>query len=177
MKKYESFTIVCKTAGSGSRENASIWAPNLELGIMHSRSKVRMCFGHYAVSGFTNPARTQSNNRKILEIKDKNSRMSKSNIERAANECFPFPVRFREIISLVWGSIHFKAWKPIPPSDHFVALGVVITTKKDEVPSQFSVRYASPLISSFSLQIKFAIMRGLLRLPSLLKLKNQSMID
>ena len=141
MKKYENFVLVCKTAGSGSRENASIWSPVLDLGMLHSRNKVRMCLGMYAAVGFSNPGRSRTNTRKILELKDPKSRTPKASIEAAANELFPHPVRFREILSTAWGpTTHFAAWKPIPPGEEFVALGVVITTKKDEMPSIFSVR-------------------------------------
>ena len=61
------------------------------------------------------------------------------NVDNFKARYLPFPLRFH----MVWNQRHGKkpiyAWKPVPPSDEFVALGCVCTTT-DEPPARESVR-------------------------------------
>ena len=51
----------------------------------------------------------------------------------------PHPARFRLVWAITHGSNKFYSWEPIPPGEHFVALGM-IGTKTETAPDVTSVR-------------------------------------
>jgi len=64
LQPQKSFTKVWDSRGCGVRNQASIWAPNLEISksSVTKRNKVRVCLGYYHNDGFNAPKRTRSIN-------------------------------------------------------------------------------------------------------------------
>ncbi|KAF7457140.1 EF hand family protein [Cryptosporidium felis] len=127
-------------------------------GVM-KKNRERICLGQYGSESII-PLRNQSPNSSvvsltggnhqlnIIEITDNScSGMSESSeLKRFVNIVFPFAKKFKPIFR---GSLCipnseketgiFSIWRPIPPSNQFVSLGVIIT-KGDSTPASNCVR-------------------------------------
>ena len=53
--------------------------------------------------------------------------------------CFPHPQRFHQVWSVQTGSQPLFIWEPVPPSDDYVALGMIATLSEATPPSVKSV--------------------------------------
>ncbi|KAH8582661.1 very large low complexity [Cryptosporidium sp. chipmunk genotype I] len=137
----------------------TIWNPDqLEgkyRGVM-KKNRERICFGQYGSGNYdltmnnNNSSNSISGNfqSQILEIIDNNSSsMSESSeLKKFVNIVFPHPKKFKPIFrgSLLIPNTNmetgiFTIWKPIPPSNQFATLGILVT-KGDEIPSINTIR-------------------------------------
>lgn len=141
---HANYSLVWSSEGMLSRRATSIWEPDVNYqGFMRS-SGLRLSVGHYANQGFSD-CRTGNRNgiktRAVLQLRDKNifvrgSTSSQEYLQSVADHYCPFPKKFR----LVWSQARGKqlfVWLPVPPSDAFVALGMVATTSSE--PPQVSI--------------------------------------
>jgi len=105
------------------------------------RNKLRICIGFYAIQDYTNPAKDKRVERLTLEFTDESTTtlMKSATIEDTVDQLCPPPKKYRQVWSQQRGSMPFYAWKPIPPTKDFVAMGVVCTTTPDE-PEQNAIR-------------------------------------
>merc|ERR1711964_340227 len=95
------------------------------------RNRMRVCLGHYAVAKFGQPSRGYS--RMTLEVTDKGASgiLSSSHMDAVIDRIMPHPLRFRQVWNQQRGKQKLFAWKPVPPSHDFIALGMVATTTED----------------------------------------------
>ena len=112
-----------------SRTKGSVWEPIIQHGAF-KQNRAFVTLGHYVGSGFDNPNR-DGKDRLSLELTDTTGSFmgGSSWLPHVLDRYLPHPARFRLVWSLTHGSNPFYAWEPIPPSDQFVALGFVGTTK------------------------------------------------
>ena len=126
------FKSIWSTKGSGASAKASVWAPSTSRPMTNS-NRVRICVGHHVSAGLNKP---DANGALLLEIHD-TSMLGIQNsplLPRAVAQLTPRPVGFRLLWSCTGGSggSGLFVWRPLPPSDAFVTLGVVCTGS--EVP-------------------------------------------
>jgi Ca2+-binding EF-hand superfamily protein len=133
VKKVTKFEKVWNSQGSMSREKGSVWEPSLPYAALR-QNKVTVSLGHYAGEQYDNPIRDNVD-RLALEVTDTSGNWvaGSSWLPLVLDKLLPHPARFRLAWSLTHGSNPFYAWEPVPPSEEFVALGMV-GTKKDEEP-------------------------------------------
>jgi hypothetical protein len=122
------FKSVWNSHGTMSREKVGIWAPDMQTSTFKT-NVVRVCLGHYAFKGFSKP-----NGRPVMEIADSSSMGKGRYIHALIDKILPMPVRFRQVWSQQRGKQQFFAWRPVPPSTKFAALGMVGTTTEAEPP-------------------------------------------
>ncbi len=138
-KKIDRFKPVWDTKGTGARNIVKVWAPEVSIG----RASAVMCFGHYAVPGnFDKPdsGKNQKISTNSLEFEDASFWPLKSaHLEGVIAQFCPHPRRFRLVWKHQQGDSPLYAWRPIPPSQFFVAMGMIITTSEDE-PNLTSIR-------------------------------------
>ena len=133
VKVVSKFNSVWTSQGSMSRVKSSVWEPVTDgLGGTLRQNKVMCSLGHYVGTNYDNPVR-DGRKRLTLEVTDTKGNWvgGSSWLEHVLNKYMPYPARFRLVWELTHGKNHFYAWEPVPPSDKFVALGMVATTKKD----------------------------------------------
>merc|ERR1712227_333080 len=132
-----SFTSIWNSRNSGTRSKLSVWIPSLENAFLQ-RNKVKLCIGHYPNDSFDNPARLSGGNaRMIMEITDTSCNyLTKSALmDVVTSTICPCPVRYRQVWSFFYGSNEgLYVWKPVPPTEDFVSLGMVISTSDDPPP-------------------------------------------
>lgn len=133
IKKITKFDKVWTSQGSMSRQRGSIWKPDIKIVDKSFRQhRTLVALGHYVGNGFDNPNRGKDE-RLTVEITDTSGNwVGGSNwLALVLDRFMPFPARFRLAWSLTHGSNPFYAWEPIPPSDGFVAMGMVGTVTED----------------------------------------------
>mmetsp|Transcript_46255 Transcript_46255/g.54052 ORF Transcript_46255/g.54052 Transcript_46255/m.54052 type:complete len:600 (+) Transcript_46255:393-2192(+) len=139
VKKVTRFGEIWTSRGSMSREKGSIWEPIHQSGGFQ-KNKTVVCVGHYSGAEFNNPSRDNLD-RLSIEVTDTSSNWvgGSSWLPHVLNKFLPHPARFSLAWSLPRGSNPFYAWQPVPPSEDFVALGMVGTRTEDH-PKLESVR-------------------------------------
>ena len=132
VKKVTKFNSIWTSQGSMSRVKGSIWQPVTDGLSSMRQNKVTCSLGHYAGTNYDNPSR-DSRDRLTLEVTDTKGNWvgGSSWLEHVLNKYLPHPARFRLVWSQTQGNNQFYAWEPVPPSDKFVSLGMIGTTKKD----------------------------------------------
>lgn len=138
---HTNFSSVWSSRGVGAHTDCGIWQPNVTLGI-HKSNRVRLCVGYYVAKGLRDPAR-ESKKRVTLEVTDLgvirvgSIGASSSHLATIVDKLFPVPVRWRQIWNTVGKRVatnHFYAWAAVPPSDDYIALGMVGTRTEDPPP-------------------------------------------
>lgn len=121
--------------GSMSRTKMSVWAPDTKYSAIEKarrKNKRLICIGHYAIKNFKKPGK-----RLVVEVMDSTKlagvRGSKF-IDRAVEELFPHPARFHQVWSEPRAATPFFTWEPVPPSDEFVAMGMVASNSETPPP-------------------------------------------
>lgn len=139
---HTNFTAVWSSRGVGAHTDCGIWLPNVSLGI-HKSNRMRLCVGHYVAKGLRDPARNSASKRLTLEVTDLgvvrlgSIGTSSSHLSTVVGKLFPMPVRWRQIWNTVGKRVankHFFAWAAVPPSEDFVALGMVGTNDEEAPP-------------------------------------------
>ena len=140
------YECVWTSRGTMSRAKCSIWIPNLKRGFMAPKHKKRICIGYYANVGYGDPRSSGSIagiGLNLLELTDYTHagvRFTGSKIITIVRDKFcPHPIRFHQVWSQYKGEKPLFAWEPIPPSEDFRSLGMVVTTS-DTAPPLTCVR-------------------------------------
>ena len=140
------YECVWTSRGTMSRAKCSIWIPNLKRGFMAPKHKKRICIGYYANVGYGDPRSSGSIagiGLNLLELTDYTHpgvRFTGSKIITIVRDKFcPHPIRFHQVWSQYKGEKPLFAWEPIPPSEDFRSLGMIVTTS-DTAPPLTCVR-------------------------------------
>lgn len=127
-KKIEKFKPVWDTKGTGARNIVKVWAPDVSIG----RTSGVMSFGHYAVPGNYDKPDSRENQKiptNSLEFEESGWAVFSSTYLPGVIEQFcPYPRRYRLVWKHQQGDSPLYAWRPIPPSQYFVAMGKYRTT-------------------------------------------------
>ena len=139
IQKLEKFDEVWRSAGIASKHKTSIWDDRLRAGgkLGVSRNRLRVNLGHYASASYAAPR----GDRYTIELTDLSvGAMTASKwLPLVIPQLFPHPQRFKQVWSIQTGSEPLFIWRPVPPSDEYVALGMVATKVEDPPPSCKSV--------------------------------------
>jgi hypothetical protein len=147
------FNLVWDSRSIGSRINISTWEPSITHKKMVQRNRDRVCLGHYAVVGLRDPSKDKAlkNTTMALEITDTNVTRfgsvgtSSPHLDGVIERLLPHPIQYKQM----WNTIgkrtenHLYVWRAIPPSQHFVALGMIAT--RDEDPPLVTAMRCVPL--------------------------------
>ena len=133
IQKQSAFKSVWTSRGTMSRLKVSVWSPDVgnRQGALH-KNRHRVCLGYFAAKGHSKSPRKGgglSTSPFLLEVTDTDAMgiTGSAKLMHAVEMFMPHPVRFRLIWSAEQGKQPIFAWSAEPPSDEFVALGVVCT--------------------------------------------------
>mmetsp|Transcript_23985 Transcript_23985/g.23023 ORF Transcript_23985/g.23023 Transcript_23985/m.23023 type:complete len:612 (+) Transcript_23985:2409-4244(+) len=129
VRKINKFQLVWTSKGSMSRQKGSLWEPIVGTGTFRA-NRAYVSLGHFVGSGYDSP-NSDGKDRLTLEITDTQGSFvgGSSWLPHVLDLYLPRPARFRLVWSVTHGSNPFYAWEPIPPTDEFVAMGMIGTTK------------------------------------------------
>jgi len=143
LKGHTQYEKIWSSDGTLSKhEIASIWAAVQLEGGFWRLSSLRLSVGHYINTG-TGDARGGGSNgtgeRKIVELSNTSlgsvaGNTSEVILQTVADHYFPCPSSFAQAWCQQQRGAPLYIWRPVPPSDAFVALGMVVTTKPDPPP-------------------------------------------
>jgi len=126
------FTAVWDTTKTRSQKPLSIWKPSMDTGVF-KKNCVRLCLGHVAVDELKDPTKAKRLKKlpfEIIEVSDTGSG-HKAVVDQVVQALFPYPLRFH----LVWSQSRSKKpmyiWNAVPPSNKYVAMGMVLTDTED----------------------------------------------
>jgi len=126
------FTAVWDTTKTRSQKPLSIWKPSMDTGVF-KKNCVRLCLGHVAVGELKDPTKAKRLKKlpfEIIEVSDTGSG-HKAVVDQVVQALFPYPLRFH----LVWSQSRSKKpmyiWNAVPPSNKYVAMGMVLTDTED----------------------------------------------
>jgi len=133
--------------GSGSRDQAGVWAPQLERSLLR-RNRARVCISFYAAVGFDSPdkappptgRRARSGPLTLEVIDDGGGGITGSaKLPAVVRAALPHPTRFQLAWSVQAGKQSLFVWRALSPSSTHVSMGMVATTT-DEPPPLTAVR-------------------------------------
>jgi hypothetical protein len=121
---------VWSSKGVGGASAGSVWAPTLARPMGHA-NRQRVCVGHYASASHKKPSACL-----VLELHDASILgLQKSDfLPRAVAQLTPHPIGYRLVWSRAAGASPLYAWRPLPPSDAFVAIGFVCGSSAEPPP-------------------------------------------
>lgn len=141
IKKYRAKPkpAVCERAwsslGTGSRDQASVWYPQLERSLLR-RNRARVCITHYAAVGFDSPdkaplpagLRNRAGPLTLEIIDDGGSGITGSaKLPAVVRAAMPHPQRFQLAWSVQAGQQALYVWRALSPSPTHIPLGMVAT--------------------------------------------------
>ena len=136
IKKVPQFDKIWTSEGTNSRAKVSVWSVASQLTFLDRKNKIRACLGHYAVAGWQDPIGDKKVERMTIEFTDTATfSLSQSRtLEWVIYQLIPHPVKYQQVWHQELGATTFFAWKPIPPSPDYVAIGMIGTTSAEEPP-------------------------------------------
>ena len=131
-KHYE---CLWNSQGSMSHMKVALWKPLLDKALS-KRNRKRICLGHYATAGdFNNPNDIGQNGSNIEVIDTKRLQLQASDhVDSLLDLVLPHPTGFRQVWCQQRTRRDMYAWRAFPPSDKFVAMGMIVTNTEDEPP-------------------------------------------
>jgi len=135
VKEISAWRFVWSSKSTKARRDVSIWAPDFE-GFKLRQNKAKICLGHYAAEGFGNPKKNKpplSLKGFYLELTDDSSSLlfkSRNLTEAHVNFLLPMPIKYKRVWTETSGQDPLYVWRATPPSDEFVALGMMCTTEE-----------------------------------------------
>lgn len=143
VKEASSSTLVWSTENTTARHTGSIWAPEVQGKLFKKRKKLPICIGYYFSSSLdqTHPKKNSKLAPHYLEITDEGVGLvgQSAHLENFISSYFPWPKKYSQVWSSIRSEVPIFCWRPIPPTQDFVALGMVCTTTPEE-PDQDVVR-------------------------------------
>ena len=142
LKKYRAKPkpAICEriwsSLGTGSRDQASVWYPQLERSLLR-RNRARVCITHYAAVGFDSPDKAplpaglrQRAGPLTLEIIDDGGSgiTGSAKLPAVVRAAMPHPQRFQLAWSVQAGQQNLYIWRALSPSPNHVPLGMVATS-------------------------------------------------
>jgi len=136
VKKLERADEVWRSSGIATKHKASIWEDRLGAArkLVQGRNRLRVNLGHFASASYSAPRA----DRYTLELTDLtvNSVQQSKWLALAARQCFVHPQRFHRVWGVQTGTYPLFVWEPVPPNEHFVALGMVATQTEEPPPAR-----------------------------------------
>jgi hypothetical protein len=137
VERLTEFDSVWKSRGLGTRMRLAVYSPVTKFSWVErafNGHRLILPFGCYANTDFRHPP--ASANCFTLQIKDDAASFgSRSEVTVAGRaKHFPPPKRFHQVWSTNRKGKPLYAWSPVPPSEEFVALGMVFTTVDSPPP-------------------------------------------
>ena len=131
-KHYE---CLWNSQGSMSHMKVALWKPLLDKALS-KRNRKRICLGYYATAGdFNNPNESKQNGLNIEVIDTKRLQLQASDhVDGLLDLVLPHPKGFRQVWCQQRTRRDMYAWRAFPPSDEFVAMGMIVTNTEDEPP-------------------------------------------
>jgi len=128
-------TAIWNSQGSLSQTQMCIWAPDLQISMIHSNNRARVCLGHYATEGLSNPMVSgRSLGLATVEVTDTAALrliQRSTALKAVLDKVFPHPLRFKGVWHLSRGGGQpLFAWRATAP-DSYLALGMVCTTSEE----------------------------------------------
>ena len=120
--------ILVLTLLTGARSRSTIWCPKLP-GPSNNRHHFNL--GHYVSEGISSNLSDTSIKRLYLTLTDTTSwRVFQSQylVKEIIDVILPMPVKYIQVWMQRRGERQLYVWKPIPPTDSFVGLGMLATT-------------------------------------------------
>jgi len=135
---HTAYTPVWSSEGTTCHKRVSIWAADQLVSGYMRVTALRLNLGHYANQGFSGVRGGGSagvSRRQILQIRDTSWGASgiDESLRAVADHYCPCPVKFRQVWDQQQGTPVF-VWRPVPPSEAFVALGMVATATPEPPP-------------------------------------------
>ena len=130
--KVQKFEKVWSTEGTTSRNALTIYKPK----IVDSWGKMTINIGHYCVDaagpGWENP--NSKSPFYTIEFSDNSSLLfgTSENIKLVFERLCPHPLKYSQVWKKELDNNSLYVWKPIPPSDEYVAIGMLTTTDAKE---------------------------------------------
>ncbi|CAJ1376296.1 unnamed protein product [Effrenium voratum] len=119
------------------RKHVSIWAPDQLVKGLMGVTALKVSLGHYANRGFADARGSGSGagRRLILQVRDRRAFLNSSDeyLRAVADHYCPCPVKYRQVWSQLRGRPLYL-WRPVPPNEAFVCLGMVATTSPETPP-------------------------------------------
>jgi hypothetical protein len=137
VKKLEKCDEVWRSAGIATKFKTSIWEDRTgSHHMLGGRNRLRVNLGHFCSSAFTAP----KGDRYTLEITDLsvNAVQHSKWLALTVKQVLVHPSRFHRVWGIQTGNSPLFVWEPIPPSEEFIALGMVATLT-EEPPAVRSV--------------------------------------
>ena len=134
VKKLDKFDEIWRSSGIATKHKTSIWEDKISksLKLVGGRNRMRVTLGHFGSASYSAPR----GDRYTLEMTDLtlNSVQQSKWLPLATKQCMPHPLRFHRVWAIQTGSQPLFVWEPVPPSDEFVALGMVATSTEEPPP-------------------------------------------
>eukprot|EP01061_Rhynchopus_euleeides_P041314 TRINITY_DN7171_c0_g2_i1.p1 TRINITY_DN7171_c0_g2~~TRINITY_DN7171_c0_g2_i1.p1 ORF type:complete len:2989 (+),score=1239.68 TRINITY_DN7171_c0_g2_i1:95-8968(+) len=129
------FERVWTSRGTPCEKPLTVWRMEISKSKMRiggSYSK-KFTFGHVVRPGYSKPSSRDDYPALLIHIHDRAGMRAPGELRAWMAKFAPHPVAYR----LVWAmkgehSSKLYVWKPVPPSEHFVGVGIVCTTEKQE---------------------------------------------
>eukprot|EP00617_Octactis_speculum_P025092 CAMPEP_0185746580 /NCGR_PEP_ID=MMETSP1174-20130828/5173_1 /TAXON_ID=35687 /ORGANISM="Dictyocha speculum, Strain CCMP1381" /LENGTH=754 /DNA_ID=CAMNT_0028421361 /DNA_START=123 /DNA_END=2387 /DNA_ORIENTATION=+ len=134
-----SMKLIWNSTGTMQNTKASLWAPSEN----HSSKSRRVCLGHYGHFGHNRQPASDaeygdSPSKRMVVVDDASVSSfgwGKSDYLDTVVECiFPHPKNFHMVWSCTRGKTPLFVWSPVPPTESFVALGMVCTADEASPP-------------------------------------------
>ena len=134
LKKLEKADEVWRSSGIATKEKASVWEDRVSVSrkLVQGRNRLRVTLGHFASGSYAAPRA----DRYTLELTDLtiNAVQQSKWLPLAARQCLVHPTRYHRVWGVQTGSQPLFVWEPIPPSEQYVALGMVATCTEEPPP-------------------------------------------
>jgi hypothetical protein len=142
---HSEFEQIWSSHSSSSATNVTVWRPQIGSSSFLSKNRARLYLGDYACQGgLRSPAEDVGGGRVTIELHDTTSTgiTSSKLLPAVVAQFCPAPLRFKQVWykRLDKGSPSLYVWRAVPPSQKFVALGMVATTTDDPPPVADSMR-------------------------------------
>jgi hypothetical protein len=143
MQKQALFGEVWNSNGTNARKDVSVWQPGVQSDIAKRakgrKNREQVCLGFFANASLAPPGKERKAiARMMLEVTDTGVALgvkSSPYLDSVIARLLPHPVRMQQVWNQQQGARgSFFAWRPIPPSADFVAVGMVASTTEDPPP-------------------------------------------
>eukprot|EP00798_Chlamydomonas_sp_ICE-L_P024425 gene24425-10024_t len=124
---------VWSSRGTSSPKKLAIWSDH---GSVISLRDVRVDVGRYITDGHDDPGTDKETTVRIFELRDRSVLAVQASKFSAAvrSRLMPLPIRYSLEFEYTKGEKPLYLWRPIPPSKHFCALGMMATNEPHPPP-------------------------------------------
>jgi hypothetical protein len=130
-RKFEEFWT---SKEAGSRKKASIWTFRKSNHLLTKKNTMTVRLGQYASPSYRKPSKPNAMTIQLTDTASSGLTKSK-NLDRAhLNKMLPHPIKYRQVWFTKKDDRALYIWRPLPPTDEFVCLGMVASVVNQEPP-------------------------------------------